>query len=108
MNEPNNGALSDPSHHRYGEHLSKKEVDELVAPHPESVDSVHRWLATHGFEKRHLTISSAGDWVKLVLPISRAEQMLDTVGRLLLRISSNRSSPWYDRNIMSGNTETLV
>ncbi|KAK7696297.1 hypothetical protein QCA50_000951 [Cerrena zonata] len=70
--------VSDPTHHSYGAHLSKKEVDELVAPHSDSVNAVHDWLASHGFQKRHLTVSSAGDWVKLALPISQAEKMLDT------------------------------
>ena len=30
--------VSDPSHSRYGEHLSIEEVHELVAPHPEHLD----------------------------------------------------------------------
>ena len=32
--------ISDPFHECYGEHLSKQEVEELVAPHPSSVDSL--------------------------------------------------------------------
>ena len=31
--------VSDPAHTRYGEHLSKEEVEELVAPHPDSLNA---------------------------------------------------------------------
>jgi tripeptidyl-peptidase-1 len=36
--------ISDPSHARYGEHLSKADVEELVTPHASSVDAVYGWL----------------------------------------------------------------
>src|ERR1700761_8102948 len=43
--------ISDPSHARYGEHLSKADVEELVAPHASSVDAVYGWLESHGVQK---------------------------------------------------------
>jgi tripeptidyl-peptidase-1 len=73
--------ISDPSHPRYGEHLSKEEVEKLVAPHPSSVDAVRAWLAGHGiqWEGEDCRRSPAGDWVTVHVPVAHAEKMLSTV-----------------------------
>lgn len=41
-------AVSDPDSPRFGQHLSKEEVDALVAPKPESIARVLGWLASTG------------------------------------------------------------
>jgi len=71
--------ISDPSHARYGAHLSKEEVEELVAPHPSSVDAVYEWLSSHGIQREACYRSPAGDWVTVHVPVARAEKMLGTV-----------------------------
>ena len=71
--------VSDPDHERYGQHLSKAEVEQLVAPHQESVDSVNEWLFSFGLTEDDLVKSPAADWVTIKVPISLAEKMLDTV-----------------------------
>jgi hypothetical protein len=71
--------ISDPFHERYGEHLSKEEVEELVAPHPISVDAVHEWLVSHGIGSDARHPSPAGDWVTVYVPVAQAEKMLSTV-----------------------------
>jgi tripeptidyl-peptidase-1 len=71
--------VSDPDHERYGAHLSKEEVERLVAPHQESIDLVNEWLETHGIKENALVRSPAKDWVTLKVPIDLAEKMLDTV-----------------------------
>ncbi|KAG8735912.1 hypothetical protein FRC10_010012 [Ceratobasidium sp. 414] len=68
--------LSDPIHPRYGKHLSKAEVDELVAPRSETVETVEKWLNTHGVNVT--SRSAAGDWLHVTVPVARAEQMLNT------------------------------
>ncbi|KAF8806309.1 subtilisin-like protein [Phlegmacium glaucopus] len=70
--------VSDPDHERYGQHLSKAEVEALVAPHDESVESVTKWLGTFGINEDSLVRSPARDWVTLKVPVSLAEKMLDT------------------------------
>ncbi|KAF5388189.1 hypothetical protein D9615_000690 [Tricholomella constricta] len=70
--------VSDPYHPRYGAHLSKEEVDRLVAPHQGSVDAVNEWLSSHGITEGGLSRSSAGDWVTLKLPVRLVEEMLNT------------------------------
>lgn len=71
--------ISDPDHERYGQHLSKEEVEALVSPHDESLQSVEAWLASFGFEDKDIKRSSAKDWVTVRVPVGIAEKMLDTV-----------------------------
>lgn len=71
--------VSDPRHQNYGQHLSKRQVDELVAPAPESVEMLDDWLASHGFNTSSLNRSSAGDWISISIPVFKAEEMLRTV-----------------------------
>lgn len=70
--------VSDPSHSRYGAHLSKEEVEALISPHPESLDVVDEWLASHGFDIDALERSPANDWITVVVPVHQAESMLNT------------------------------
>ncbi|KIY52320.1 tripeptidyl peptidase A [Fistulina hepatica ATCC 64428] len=67
---------SNPHHERYGQYLSKEEVESIVAPRPESINAVERWLAS--FEIASLMHSPAKDWVTALVPIRLAEQMLNT------------------------------
>ncbi len=71
--------VSDPSHSRYGDYLSKREVEDLVAPHPESITAVDAWLSSYGLAERDYVYSLAKDWLTVKIPVSLAEKMLDTV-----------------------------
>lgn len=70
--------VSDPAHARYGQHLTASEVNELVKPSQDALDLVHEWLADNGVEASSLSYSPAKDWIKLSLPVSEAENLLDT------------------------------
>ncbi|KAH8977866.1 tripeptidyl peptidase A [Lactarius hatsudake] len=74
--------ISDPLHERYGKHLSKEDVEALVAPDASSVDAVHEWLESHGIKKEACHRSPAGDWVTVRLPVAQAEKMLGTEFRV--------------------------
>lgn len=82
--------VSDPDHSRYGDHLTKEEVEALVAPHDESIEKVNEWLASHGFDESAISRSPAKDWVKLAVPVAIAEKMLKTVSssKQIIRISA--------------------
>lgn len=71
--------VSDPTHTRYGEHLSKEEVEDLVSPHPDSLRTVDAWLSEFNLKEDDITRSPAKDWVILTIPIGLAEKMLNTV-----------------------------
>ncbi|KAH8829183.1 subtilisin-like protein [Flagelloscypha sp. PMI_526] len=68
--------VSDPSHGRYGQHLSMEEVHELISPIPEHVDSAKNWLSAHGLTD--LVFAPASDWIHVTLPIRKAEELLET------------------------------
>ncbi|KAF9013555.1 subtilisin-like protein [Hymenopellis radicata] len=71
--------VSSPQHERYGKHLSKEEVDALVAPHPDAVEAVESWLAFHGADPKDAAFrSSSGSWVTISLTVAQAERMLGT------------------------------
>ncbi|KAG5653561.1 hypothetical protein H0H81_012250 [Sphagnurus paluster] len=80
--------VSDPYHERYGQHLSKEEVEALVAPHPESVNAIDAWLAEHGLGSDDITRSPAGDWVTVNVPVRLAETMLNTTYHVWKHVSS--------------------
>ena len=71
--------VSNPNHERYGAYLSKQETEALMGPHPETLDVVSEWLSSYGINEEHLYRSSAQDWVTIHVPVSLAEEMLDTV-----------------------------
>ena len=71
--------VSDPDHPRYGQHLSKEAVEDLVTPPPESLKKVNEWLKSHGFSEVDMNRSPAKDWVNVKVPVKLAEEMLGTV-----------------------------
>lgn len=70
--------MSDPDHHRYGQHLKAHEVHQLVEPAEETTNAVHEWLADYGVDTSDLTYSPAKDWITVTLPVEAIEEMLNT------------------------------
>ncbi|KAI9639968.1 hypothetical protein NHQ30_011637 [Ciborinia camelliae] len=70
--------VSDPSHQRYGQHLSAQEVNDLVKPSDETHDLVHEWLQDNNIEASSLEYSPAKDWIKVTIAIEDIETLLDT------------------------------
>ncbi|EIW61051.1 family S53 protease [Trametes versicolor FP-101664 SS1] len=67
--------VSTPSSANYGQHLSKEEVEQLVAPSAASVAAVNAWLTENGLTAQ--TISPAGDWLAFEVPVSQANELFD-------------------------------
>ncbi|KAF2671016.1 tripeptidyl-peptidase 1 precursor [Microthyrium microscopicum] len=70
--------VSDPSHARYGQHLTQDEVTQLSRPHGHALDSLHEWLASHGYTSEKLKYTPAKDWVKVSISVCDAEKLLKT------------------------------
>ena len=68
--------ISDPSHARYGQHLTANEVRSLIAPTEETVELVKAWLSDYEIADYYFNPSK--DWVSVSVSIEKAEQMLDT------------------------------
>ncbi|KAH9039325.1 subtilisin-like protein [Lactarius pseudohatsudake] len=69
--------VSDPKHPRYGAHLSKEQVAELVRPHPDTLELVTSWLAHHGVRTSSISTTHGGAWLTVSnVLVSLANQML--------------------------------
>ncbi|TFY82907.1 hypothetical protein EWM64_g1101 [Hericium alpestre] len=68
-------AVSTPGNAEYGQHLSKEQVEALVAPSSDTTSAVKDWLSSHDISSN--TISPAGDWVGINVTVKQANTLLD-------------------------------
>ncbi|KAI0013861.1 tripeptidyl peptidase [Xylariaceae sp. FL0662B] len=84
--------VSHPSHHRYGQHLTAVEVQELVKPSHFTIESVLEWLQhILPVKATNLSTSPAGDWLYLSLTILDLEKLLGTKYYLYCHNRSGRN-----------------
>ncbi|KAI0676459.1 subtilisin-like protein [Trametes maxima] len=67
--------VSDPASPKYGQHLSKGEVDQLIAPLPQSAQAVSSWLKNNNVISD--VSSSSGDILHIQMPLAQANALLD-------------------------------
>ncbi|KAI0760219.1 peptidase S8/S53 domain-containing protein [Fomes fomentarius] len=67
--------VSDPNSENYGHHLSKSEVEQLVAPKSESLQAVNDWLSKNGIQPA--STSPAGDLITIQIPPQKANALLN-------------------------------
>ncbi|KAF8257926.1 subtilisin-like protein [Lactarius quietus] len=66
-----------PLHCRYGAHLTKQRVSQLVAPHPDTLQLIHSWLDHHHIPPSTVSMTHGGGWLTVAsVPVSRANEML--------------------------------
>ena len=70
--------VSDPTHPRYGQHLSEDDVNQLIKPTNTAIDQIHEWLLYNNISQDRLKYSPARDWINIEVPVSIAEKLLDT------------------------------
>ncbi|KAF2703277.1 tripeptidyl-peptidase-like protein [Pleomassaria siparia CBS 279.74] len=68
--------ISTPSHPRYGQHLKRDELKDLIKPEAESSEAVLGWLKESGVPSAD--IENDGEWINFIAPVSTAEKMMDT------------------------------
>lgn len=68
--------VSDPNHARYGQHLKRDELKDLIKPRAESTRAVLSWLKASGIASED--IKNDGEWITFHAPVERAELMLGT------------------------------
>lgn len=61
---------------RYGAHLSKEQVAELVAPHPDALELVNSWLDHHGISSSISTTQGGNRLTLIGVPVSKANDIL--------------------------------
>lgn len=78
---------SDPFHERYGKHLTKAQVDELMRPTKETLEEVREWLKWHGVEEDATTVTTDQS-ITLNIPVSLAETLLNTKYHMYMHAES--------------------
>lgn len=68
--------IANPRHARYGKHLTRSEVKNLVQPHQDSTDATLAWLLSSGIKDDE--IHRDGEFVNFIATIGQAEAMMDT------------------------------
>ncbi|KAH8989005.1 subtilisin-like protein [Lactarius hatsudake] len=69
--------VSDPRHPKYGLHLSKDQVAELVAPHSDTLELVNSWLEHHDVPSSSVSTTHGGSWLTLTgIPVTQADDLL--------------------------------
>jgi tripeptidyl-peptidase I len=63
---------------RYGVHLTKKEADSLVVPHPDSVELVESWLEYHKVNLSSSSYQRSGKWMIIRLQVADADRLLQS------------------------------
>ncbi|KAF8264270.1 subtilisin-like protein [Lactarius quietus] len=68
--------VSNPEHPRYGAHLTKEQVAELLAPHPDTLEFVSLWLENRGLFSS-ISTTQGGSWLTLTgVPVPQANDLL--------------------------------
>ncbi|CCM03029.1 uncharacterized protein FIBRA_05146 [Fibroporia radiculosa] len=65
--------ISMPSSPNYGQHLSKAEVEQFVAPSSQTIDTVNAWFTENNINAT--TINSAGDWLAFSMLVGQANNL---------------------------------
>ncbi len=78
--------------YRYGAHLSKEQVAELVAPHPDTLELVGSWLAHHEISSSAVSITHGGSWLTIYnLSLAKVNALLGASYQLFRHIGTNET-----------------
>jgi tripeptidyl-peptidase-1 len=81
-----------PLHSRYGAHLSKEQVAEIVAPHPDTLELVSSWLEFNGMPLSSISTTHGGDLLTVPgVPVSQANQLLGASYQLYYHAGTNQT-----------------
>ncbi|KAH9055296.1 subtilisin-like protein [Lactarius vividus] len=85
--------VSDPTHpNRYGAHLSREQVAELVAPSKDTLELVHSWLGHHSVPSESISVTHGGSSLTLTgMPISKANNLLGASYKLYRHVETNET-----------------
>ncbi|KAI9463202.1 subtilisin-like protein [Lactarius psammicola] len=69
--------VSTPGLPKYGAYLSKEQVAEIVAPHPDTLELVNSWLKHYGISSSSVSRTHGGGWLTVTnVPVSKANDLL--------------------------------
>ncbi|KAH9049267.1 subtilisin-like protein [Lactarius deliciosus] len=105
--------VSDPEHSRYGAHLSKEQVAEVVAPHPDTLELVSSWLGHYDIPSSSISMTLGGNWLRVVgVPVSQANRILGASYQLYKHVETNdtvlRTISYSLPEVLHGHIQTIV
>ena len=75
---------------RYGAYLSKEQAEELVSPHPDTLELVRAWLVHHGIRPSFISTTHGGSWLTVADVFeSQANQLLSASYQLYRNSKTN-------------------
>ncbi|KAH8991285.1 subtilisin-like protein [Lactarius akahatsu] len=84
--------VSDPRHPRYGVHLSREQVADIVAPHPDTVQLVHSWLEHHRVTSSSVSVTHGGSSLTVTgVSVSQANDLLGASYELYTHTKTNET-----------------
>lgn len=84
--------ISTPQHPRYGQHMKRSELKEMLKPTKEASEAVNEWLESAGITQ----VEDDGEWIGFVATVGQAEELLDT--RFAVYRNERFNIGWYHPN----------
>jgi tripeptidyl-peptidase-1 len=79
-------------HSRYGAYLTKEQVSQLVAPHPDTLKLVSSWLKHNGMPPSSISLTHGGSWLTVAgVPVSQANILLGASYQLYYHPGTNET-----------------
>ncbi|KAH9167584.1 subtilisin-like protein [Lactarius sanguifluus] len=101
------------SHVRYGIHLSKEQVAEVVAPHPDTLELVRSWLRHYDIPSSSISITLGGNWLRVIdVSVSQANRILGASYQLYQHVETNdtvlRTMSYSLPEVLHGHIQTVI
>ncbi|KAH9019197.1 subtilisin-like protein [Lactarius hengduanensis] len=78
--------------YRYGMHLSREQVADIVAPHPYTVQLVHSWLEHHRVTSSSVSVTHGGSFLTVTaVSVSQANDLLGASYQLYTHTKTNET-----------------
>ncbi|KAH8984632.1 subtilisin-like protein [Lactarius akahatsu] len=105
--------VSDPKSPTYGAHLSREQVAEVVAPHPDTLYLVSSWLKHWGIPSSSVSTALGGNWLKVVgVSVSHANDILGASYQLYQHVETNnaviRTISYSLPEVLHGHIQAIV
>ncbi|KAH9059862.1 subtilisin-like protein [Lactarius vividus] len=84
--------VSSPRSPKYGAHLSREQLADIVAPHPDTLTLVNSWLKHHGVHPSSVSQSHGGGWLTVAnVRMSQADNILSASYQLYRHTKTNET-----------------
>ncbi|KAI9439517.1 subtilisin-like protein [Lactarius indigo] len=84
--------VSNPRHPRYGAHLSREQVADIVAPHPHTFQLIHSWLDHHRIPSSSISVTHGGSFLTVTgVSVSQANDLLSASYQLYAHAKTNET-----------------